>query len=128
MNFLFALLFAALCALQLQFAAAHPIAAARDVYTPPVTYPTAGTTWAVGETHNVTWDTTNPPKQITNGEGQIYLRKGDNAIKPILLASEFSILLGSFNVTVPSVAPASDYIINLFGDSGDWSPEFTITA
>ena len=27
----------------------------RDVYTPPVTYPTAGTVWTVGEIHNVTW-------------------------------------------------------------------------
>lgn len=27
----------------------------RDVFDPPITYPTAGTVWRVGETHNVTW-------------------------------------------------------------------------
>ena len=27
----------------------------RDVINPPITYPTAGTQWNVGERHNVTW-------------------------------------------------------------------------
>lgn len=27
----------------------------RDVYTPPVLYPHAGTVWYKGQTHNVTW-------------------------------------------------------------------------
>ena len=29
--------------------------AAQDVFVPPVTYPTAGTVWTLGETQNVTW-------------------------------------------------------------------------
>jgi hypothetical protein len=27
----------------------------RDVFTPPVLYPHAGTVWKVGQYHNVTW-------------------------------------------------------------------------
>lgn len=27
----------------------------RDVYSPKVTYPKAGTVWYSGQTHNVTW-------------------------------------------------------------------------
>ncbi|KAG5634937.1 hypothetical protein H0H81_000269, partial [Sphagnurus paluster] len=58
-------------------ASASPVnQAKRDVYTPPVLYPHAGTVWNVGERHNVTWDTSNPPKSITNKIGTIMLRKG----------------------------------------------------
>ena len=49
----------------------------RDVYVPPVLYPHSGTVWKVGQTYSVTWDNSNPPHQITNPIGQIYLRKGD---------------------------------------------------
>lgn len=39
----------------LGMAAAAPAAAPRDVYSPPVLYPRAGTVWYSGQTHNVTW-------------------------------------------------------------------------
>ena len=37
-----------------QTASAAPVEE-RDVYTPPVTYPHAGTVWYSGQRHNVTW-------------------------------------------------------------------------
>ncbi|KAJ7085006.1 hypothetical protein C8R43DRAFT_1051636 [Mycena crocata] len=99
----------------------------RDVFVPPVTYPHAGTVWSVGQRHNVTWDASNPPKQITNGIGRIMLRKGD-LTTPVILQENFSILLGRIEVTVPWVLEGNDYKIVLFGDSGNFSPNFTITG
>jgi len=48
----------------------------RDVFVPPVLTPTTGDVWTIGGTYNVTWDISNAPEQITNKEGQIYLRTG----------------------------------------------------
>ncbi|KAK0438033.1 hypothetical protein EV421DRAFT_1738661 [Armillaria borealis] len=70
----------------------------------------------------VTWDVSNPPTDITNPIGSIKLRK--DGITFLTLASGFDILLGEY--TVPYVAESSEYILVLMGDSGNWSPEFTI--
>ncbi|KAJ7596074.1 hypothetical protein C8J56DRAFT_884203 [Mycena floridula] len=99
----------------------------RDVFVPPVTYPHANAVWKVGEHHHVTWDASNPPKQITNGQGLIMLRKAGLAT-PLILANGFDILLGKIEVTVPFVLNGSDYQIILFGDSGNFSPTFTISS
>ncbi|KAJ7641938.1 hypothetical protein FB45DRAFT_737707 [Roridomyces roridus] len=107
-------------------AAANPLEA-RDVFDPPVTSPTAGTVWVSGQTQTVTWDTSNPPKDITNAVGKLVLVK-DKVTTPLILAENFSILLGSIEVTVPLVVEGSDYQIDLFGDSGNLSPVFTITG
>jgi len=111
---------------------ASPIAEAsvlekRDVFVPPVLYPHAGTVWTVGQRHNVTWDTSNHPVNITNKIGVILLRKGGIAT-PIILGNGFNILLGRIEVTVPWVLDGSDYQIVLFGDSGNFSPVFTING
>ncbi|KAI0647624.1 hypothetical protein C8Q79DRAFT_960456 [Trametes meyenii] len=110
-----------------QIAAAAPLAELekRDVYVPPVLYPHAGTVWYKGQTHNVTWDVSNPPKQITNKIGRIMLRKGDVST-PLILAKGFDILKGHIEVTVPWVEEGTDYSVVLFGDSGNFSPKFTI--
>ncbi|KAK0188603.1 hypothetical protein F5146DRAFT_1055934 [Armillaria mellea] len=105
---------------------ATPIHIARDVYDPPITSPNANTVWTVNTTQTVTWDTSNPPAQITNPIGSIRLRKDGATF--LTLASGFDILLGEFEVTVPDVAESSEYIIVLMGDSGNFSPEFTITG
>ncbi|KAJ6481059.1 hypothetical protein C8R45DRAFT_320076 [Mycena sanguinolenta] len=99
----------------------------RDVFTPPVLYPHDGTVWLVGQRHNVTWDTSDAPVNITNKIGQIMLRKS-NLTTPLILADNFSILLGRIEVTVPWVIDGSDYQIVLFGDSGNFSPDFTING
>ncbi|PBK99785.1 hypothetical protein ARMGADRAFT_1008282 [Armillaria gallica] len=66
----------------------------------------------------------NPPTDITNPIGSIKLTK--DGITFLTLASGFDILLGQYEVTVPYVAESSEYILVLMGDSGNWSPEFTI--
>ncbi|KAF7973330.1 hypothetical protein HWV62_15587 [Athelia sp. TMB] len=101
----------------------------RDVYAPHVLYPHNGTVWQMGSRHNVTWDTTSPPSQITNPNGQIYLRRGDTTILKTPLASNFSILAGHVEIALPPNLPAGNkYRIVLFGDSGNWSDEFEIAA
>ncbi|EGN99724.1 hypothetical protein SERLA73DRAFT_179880 [Serpula lacrymans var. lacrymans S7.3] len=112
------------------FALALPtrVSAKRDVYVPPVISPNNATVWTVGQTYNVTWNTTNPPAQISNPRGNIYLRQGNDTLLNPTLASNFSMLAGSQEVTVPDVTPGSDYRIVLFGDSGDWSGVFAIAA
>jgi len=99
----------------------------RDVYVPPVLYPRQGTVWLVGEHHTVVWDTSNPPVNITNKIGQILLRKAD-LTTPLILADKFNILLGKIEVTVPWVQDGDDYQVVLFGDSGNFSPKFTIKS
>ncbi|OSD08254.1 hypothetical protein PYCCODRAFT_1356397 [Trametes coccinea BRFM310] len=97
----------------------------RDVFVPPVLYPHAGTVWTKGQRHNVTWDTSSAPVNITNKEGTILLRKGD-LTTPLILATGFDILLGRIEVTVPWVISDTDYSVVLFGDSGNFSPQFQI--
>ncbi|THU84266.1 hypothetical protein K435DRAFT_686022, partial [Dendrothele bispora CBS 962.96] len=100
--------------------------AALDVFAPPITSPVAGDVWVVGETKNVTWDVSHAPTQITNPEGTILLRKG-NLTTTDILATGFDIRDGSVEVTVPDVEDDDDYSVVLFGDSGNWSPDFNIT-
>ncbi|KAF8888050.1 hypothetical protein BD779DRAFT_1470423 [Infundibulicybe gibba] len=99
----------------------------RDVFTPQVLDPHAGTVWLVGQRQNVTWDTSKAPVNITNKIGRILLRKG-GLTTPLILADGFSILLGKIEVTVPWVLDGDDYQVNLFGDSGDFSDFFTIQS
>ncbi|KII88217.1 hypothetical protein PLICRDRAFT_41366 [Plicaturopsis crispa FD-325 SS-3] len=110
--------------------AALAVPAARsalDVFVPPITYPHAGTQWYRGQTHNVTWDTSNAPVNITNRYGEIDLVRAGNVSDPVLLAQGFDILLGRIEVQVPDyIQPRSDYELILWGDSGNFSPEFSI--
>ncbi|KAF9460592.1 hypothetical protein BDZ94DRAFT_1222827 [Collybia nuda] len=99
----------------------------RDVYVPPVLYPHTGTVWKINNHHNVTWDNSDPPVNITNKIGRIMLRKG-SLTTPLILADNFDILLGRIEVMVPWVLEGSDYQVVLFGDSGNFSPLFTITS
>ncbi|KAJ7625799.1 hypothetical protein FB45DRAFT_750205, partial [Roridomyces roridus] len=121
----FAAVFASLLVTALG-AAATPLEG-RDVFDPPVTSPTTGTVWVSGQTQTVTWDISNPPKEITDAVGMLVLVK-DKVTTPLILAENFSILLGHIEVTVPLVFEGSDYQIDLFGDSGNLSQEFTITG
>ncbi|KAF7973701.1 hypothetical protein HWV62_14376 [Athelia sp. TMB] len=80
----------------------------RDVYAPHVLYPHNGTVWQMGSRHNVTWDTTSPPSEITNPNGQIYLRRDDTTILKTPLASNFSILAGHVEIALPPNLPAGN--------------------
>jgi hypothetical protein len=111
-----------------------PTALSRDVVDPPITSPTTSTVWHSGETVTVTWDTSNipPASQLTNPTGMVVLgyidnpADGEHLMLNPPLASNFSITAGSVSFTVPSVITRSDYIVALFGDSGNISPTFTI--
>jgi len=100
----------------------------RDVFVPPVLYPHSGTVWKVGDKHNVTWDVSNPPKQITNNIGRVVLAKAGIEDWEHPLADGFNILDGRVNITVPAVVDGSDYAIVVFGDSGNYGELFTITS
>ncbi|KAF8586113.1 hypothetical protein K439DRAFT_985190 [Ramaria rubella] len=103
---------------------------ALDVFDPPILYPNAATVWFAGQSHNVTWDASNPPKTISNG-ALIQLRIADSVIQfvPVTLASGFSLLAGRQVITLPgNLTSRDDYEIVLFGDSGNVSPAFTILA
>ncbi|GJE98813.1 hypothetical protein PsYK624_150500 [Phanerochaete sordida] len=95
----------------------------RDVYSPPVLYPRAGIVWYSGQRHNVTWDNSNPPKSISN-RAFILLRSG-NYETPVVLAHDFDLRAGRVEVTVPDVI-TGNFSVVLFGDSGNWSEDFTI--
>ncbi|CCM01907.1 uncharacterized protein FIBRA_03978 [Fibroporia radiculosa] len=109
------------------FVSALPVHIARDVWDPPIISPNATTVWIVGQKYNVTWNTTNPPSQITNTVGRVVLAANGLEDYENPLAANFSILLGSIEVTCPNVTAGNDYAIVLFGDSGNFSPNFTIT-
>ncbi|KAF9553888.1 hypothetical protein CPC08DRAFT_645028 [Agrocybe pediades] len=107
----------------------------RDVIAPHITSPHEGTVWPIGTVQTVTWcvDTSNfpPDSQITNPIGQVIL--GFNSSNSLNLdfehplAKDFKLRDGKVNITVPNVPPKDDYLIVLFGDSGNTSPAFAIT-
>lgn len=104
----------------------------REVYSPPVTSPDASTIWDIGSIEQVTWDTSSIPKAITNSKGKLVLGYVNNGTDEHLdldhpLAEGFEITQGFVQVVVPNVKPANDYIVVLFGDSGNRSPAFNIS-
>ncbi|KAI9067312.1 hypothetical protein FKP32DRAFT_1563876 [Trametes sanguinea] len=128
---MFANNFAAL--LTVLVAAASAVSAApTEVISPPVTSPKAGDVWQVGTTQNVTWDTSAIPAG-TAQTGLILLGHivGDSDDEHLdtkhPLAVNFPITAGFATVEVPDVATRDDYVVVLFGDSGNTSPKFTIT-
>ncbi|KAG2074617.1 hypothetical protein BDR04DRAFT_1007404 [Suillus decipiens] len=99
----------------------------RDIWTPKITSPTSASTWTVGGTFLVTWDTSSKPPRVSNPIGEIYLHQEDWTGKnPI--ASGFELSSGQTEVTVPDDTIPGEYMIVLFGDSGNDSEEFPIVA
>ncbi|EPT05169.1 hypothetical protein FOMPIDRAFT_1021506 [Fomitopsis schrenkii] len=105
---------------------AAPALVERDVWDPEIITPNAATVWYTGQKYNVTWRTDNAPVNISDKFGTVVL--GNNGIQgQALLADNFSLLLGSVEITVPEdLVPGLDYDIVLFGDSGNESPAFAI--
>ncbi|TCD66798.1 hypothetical protein EIP91_000934 [Steccherinum ochraceum] len=111
------------------FAAAAPLSgqvlAKKDVFVPRIIEPNSSTVWKSGQTFNVTWDTSDAPAQITNRFGKVLIGFGTIST-PVLLANGFDILDGSVAVKVPLVETNDNWNIVLMGDSGNFSPPFTI--
>ncbi|KAK1224202.1 hypothetical protein PQX77_012902 [Marasmius sp. AFHP31] len=119
-------IFAATLAILASLSNASPIGQ-RDVYVPPIISPDTYTEWVVGTVVNVTWDNSNPPASISNG-ASVQLNKANPSSIVGTLVRDFDLRAGWVEVTVPNVEPADDYIITLFGDSGNRSPPFSIVA
>ncbi|KAG2148618.1 hypothetical protein BD769DRAFT_1382114 [Suillus cothurnatus] len=88
----------------------------RDVWVPTITSPTSAA-----------YGLSEEPSEVTNPTGQVYLRQGD-ATQSNPIASGFPLTDGQVEVTIPEGTTAGTYMIVLFGDSGNWSPEFQIEA
>ncbi|KAJ7784379.1 hypothetical protein B0H16DRAFT_1492315 [Mycena metata] len=109
------------------------------VVTPKITSPTQAVSWPSGSIQTVTWDTTDIPPEAANNTGVLLLGRNTTAydengqkfmsenldIKHPL-ATGFPIMAGCKNITVPKTTPGANYIIVLFGDSGNASPQFKI--
>ncbi|KAI0375233.1 hypothetical protein BV20DRAFT_985676 [Pilatotrama ljubarskyi] len=105
----------------------------RDVWSPRIVAPDAGTVWTSGSMVKVSWDTSKRPRHVTNWEGKLVLghfEYGDDTNEHIdfehPLADGFNLTQGHIMVQVPDVVPSNEYIVVLFGDSGNHSPRFTI--
>ncbi|KAN0091166.1 hypothetical protein V8E55_004732 [Tylopilus felleus] len=100
----------------------------RDVWVPPVISPDSNTVWTTGGTYTVSWNTSSQPSQVTNPLGRVYLRiNGLTQSTP--LAEDFPLASGQVNVTVPAnTTPSNEWEVVLFGDSGNFSPAFTINS
>ncbi|KAI0917120.1 hypothetical protein AcW1_007601 [Taiwanofungus camphoratus] len=103
----------------------------REVYIPVITDPHASTVWTIGSRAEVTWDVSSIPSGLTDFTGKIvlgYLDKGTDEHLDLdnPLAEGFNITEGHVEVEVPNVSPSNEYIVVLFGDSGNRSPTFTI--
>ncbi|KAI0812588.1 hypothetical protein BC629DRAFT_946967 [Irpex lacteus] len=116
------------------FASAVAVSAApvelptRDVWAPKVLYPHAGTVWTSGQRHNVTWDLSTKPAQITNNDGAFLLLRTGNIETPVVVGHGFKLTDGRVEITVPDVVTRDDFSLVLFGDSGNWSEQFTING
>ncbi|KAF9523900.1 hypothetical protein CPB83DRAFT_862108 [Crepidotus variabilis] len=125
----FALIFSILAFCGILVNAAPVDLTARDVYAPPVLSPNSTSIWKVGSNQTVTWDASNPPKQITNPKAKIILVKNGILDFKHPLAENLDVLAGQARVKVPqTVAPGDDYQILLYGDSGNSGDVFSIIA
>jgi len=98
---------------------------AEDVWAPTILTPDTNTIWKIGTCQNVTWDTSNAPVNISNGSGVQLINANRTFLQ--FLAKGFNLRNGFVDVTVPKVTPGQ-FMITLFGDSGDTSPLFQIVA
>ncbi|KAL9936123.1 hypothetical protein V8E36_004965 [Tilletia maclaganii] len=107
-------------------------AAKRLVFNPTITYPTRRTVWHAGESVRVDWITENIPQAYQSHRGSIMLgyrpASGEGGLNlHWTLASDFPIMAGQTTIHLPHDLPTRhDYIVVLFGDSGNASPLFTI--
>ncbi|WFD34229.1 hypothetical protein MCUN1_001066 [Malassezia cuniculi] len=106
---------------------------ARLVFSPKITYPDAKTTWTAGKEAFVLWETSEIPESLKDVTGVIRLGHIEDGSESLnladTLAKDFALSLGNVSITVPKVLETrNDYIVVLFGDSGNHSPKFTIKA
>ncbi|KAI6039332.1 hypothetical protein EDC04DRAFT_2603307 [Pisolithus marmoratus] len=102
------------------------------VFSPTITSPTDSTVWITNTKANVTWITSNIPAEKQNSTGLLLLGYNSSGSENLdiyhPLASQFPLSQGWVEFVVPyNLTYRTDYIVVLFGDSGNASPQFTIT-
>ncbi|KAK0553968.1 hypothetical protein OC845_000957 [Tilletia horrida] len=104
----------------------------RIVYSPRITYPRYDTVWRAGDKVHVSWNTNNIPPAARSHRGFIMLgykpANGQGGLNlHRTMATNFPIVAGHVSFTLPKDLPTrDDYIVVLFGDSGNASALFTI--
>ncbi|TDL16236.1 hypothetical protein BD410DRAFT_644055 [Rickenella mellea] len=99
------------------------------VVNPHITSPSQEDVSFVNSTHVVTWDTSTIPPENKDDTGLLllgYLENGSENLDMNPLASDFLLVNGQVPVFVPIVPARPNYIVVLFGDSGNASPMFAI--
>ncbi|PPQ66210.1 hypothetical protein CVT26_011069 [Gymnopilus dilepis] len=89
-----------------------------DVFVPRIIKPDSNTVWTIGQEATVVWDTSDAPATISNGASVVLNDFG-------VVAKGFDLKAGNVSFIVPVVA-TGPHFITLFGDSGDYSPVFTV--
>ncbi|KAJ7643995.1 hypothetical protein FB45DRAFT_737054 [Roridomyces roridus] len=97
----------------------------RTVFAPPITSPTSTSVWKVGQVQTVTWNATGIPTGV-QGKIQLGFLTEESENLSQILAEGFNLTDEKVNITVPDVVSRTNYIVVLFGDSGNISPKFTI--
>ncbi|PKI82703.1 hypothetical protein MVES1_003933 [Malassezia vespertilionis] len=104
---------------------------ARTVYAPKITYPKKSTEWRAGTHVHITWSVSDIPDDVKGTKGMVKLGHldpndpGEHLANT--LAKGFPITDGRVGFELPdNLEERDDYIVVLFGDSGNASPEFTI--
>lgn len=109
---------------------AMPTKVVRDVVAPPITYPTAGVIWTAGSNEKVTWDASTIPSRDSGAIGMLILGwlddTGENLQLDNPVEQNIPLVDGEVTITVPDVPERDNYILCLFGDSGDITEPFTI--
>ncbi|CCM01175.1 uncharacterized protein FIBRA_03223 [Fibroporia radiculosa] len=100
------------------------------IWSADIISPNLLTVWKVSSNQTVTWDPSRVPQTRTNATGILLLGYEQNDSENLdintPLAAGFPISAGKVDITVPDVPERNDYIVVLFGDSGNNSPCFTI--
>ncbi|KAG7442979.1 uncharacterized protein BT62DRAFT_343253 [Guyanagaster necrorhizus] len=116
-------------------AIAYPMTKLQEliVWSPTITSPTSSTNWCAGTPLNVTWDMMGMPEDGKNSTGLLLLghqtQDSENLDIHHPLANGFPLSRGWVFCTMPNdTAPRSDYIVVLFGDSGNASPRFNVSG
>jgi len=110
---------------------AMPTKVVRGDTFPAIIYPSAGVVWTVGTTQKVTWDTSVVPPEDSATTAEIILGWLDSTGENLQIDNPLAQIAlgdGEVSLTVPNVAERDNYILCLFGSSGDITGTFTITG
>ncbi|EPT05155.1 hypothetical protein FOMPIDRAFT_43002 [Fomitopsis schrenkii] len=100
------------------------------LWSADITSPHFLSIWEAGSTQTISWIVNKVPQTGPTAQGKALLGYAENDSENLdldnPLATGFLIGDGNVTFTVPDVPYRSDYIVVLFGNSGNSSPTFTI--